>query len=136
MASTVLNAQAQSLVTRGKPANLATINGSAQVVTFQVSQLVGNPNGFDTVVIFTTGNLVATGPILECSLDGGATWMGVIAPTASSSSPTFNTTTLNSDTAVSTINGYTIAGLQGHGLFRFGFTTYTSGSGACWVAIA
>lgn len=136
MASTVVNTAAQAFVRRGAPAKLGVINGAGQVVEFQVSQLVGNPNGFDTLVIWTDGNLVATGPILEASGDARATWLGVVAPTNASSSTTFNVTTLNSDTAASTANGYTIAGLQGWATFRFGFTTFTSGSGNVWVGIA
>lgn len=140
MASTLVNNSPgsgnQPMIPRGKPVNVGTISGGGQAIQFVVSQLIGNPNGFDSLVIFTTGNLSATGPILEVSIDGGTTWAGVVAPTNASSATTFNVTTLNSDTAVTTANGYTIAGLQGLGLFRFGFTTFTSGSGAVWVAIA
>jgi hypothetical protein len=137
MASTIINTNfGVPMVTRGKPSNLGTINATGQVVTFTVSARNEAPNGFDAVVITTTGNLVAATPILECSIDGGVTWFSVGLPSSSSSVPTLGTTVLNSDTATTSANAYTIAGLQGLGLFRFGFTTFTSGSGACWVAIS
>lgn len=134
MASTVTNGPGVPMVPRGKGTKIGAITATGQVVQFTVSQLVGNPNGFDSLAIFTDGNLSATTPILEVSIDGGSTWAGVVAPTNASSATTYNTTTLNSDTAVSSANGYTIAGIQGLGLFRFGFTTFTSGSGNVWVA--
>lgn len=135
--STVVNtATGVPAVNRGRPANLGTINATGQSVTFSVTRNESTPNGFDAVAIVTTGNLVATGPILEGSIDGGNTWFGIALPGANSSVPVFTTTPLAGDTAASTANCYTIASLQGLCLFRFGFTTFTSGSGAVWVAIA
>lgn len=136
MAATVVNGPGTPMVTRGKPVLIGTLPVSTtDAVQFTVSQLVGNPNGFDTLVIFTVGGTV-TLPVLEVSIDGGATWASVVAPTNASSSTTFSNSALaTGDTVVSSANGYTIAGLQGLGLFRFNASVAGS-SAAVWLAIA
>ena len=134
MASIIANGPGTPMVTRGKATNVGTlpVNASTTAVQFTVSQLVGNPNGFDSLVIFTVGGAVTT-PVLEVSIDGGTTWAGVVAPTNASSATTFNTTTFGGDTAVSSATGYTIAGIQGLGLFRFGAAVATAPA-VVWVA--
>src|SRR6266851_2760576 len=121
MASVIANGPGTPMVRRGAGQLIGTlpVNASTTAVQFAVSQLVGNPNGFDTLVIFTVGGTVGT-PILEVSIDGGVTWATVTAPTNASSSTNFTNTAFGGDTAVSSATGYTIAGLQGLGLFRWG----------------
>jgi len=136
MASVIQNGPGIPTITRGKPTKIATlpINASTTAVQFTVSHLVGNPNGFDTLIIFTVGGTVTT-PILECSIDGGTTWAQIVAPTNASSSTTFNTTTFGGDTAVSSANGYTIAGLQGYAIFRWG-AAVAAATADVWIGIA
>jgi hypothetical protein len=134
MASVVANGPGTPMVTRGRAANVGTlpINASTTVVQFAVSQLASNPNGFDELVIFTVGGTVAT-PILEVSIDGGNSWATVVAPTSASSAATFTNSAFGGDTAVSSATGYSIAGLSGLGLFRFGGAVSVAPS-AVWVA--
>lgn len=136
MPATVVNGPGTPLITRGKPVKVGTLPiSTTDAVQFTVSQLVGNPNGFDTLTIFTVGGTV-TAPILEVSIDGGNTWAGVVAPTNASSSTTFSTAALaTGDTVVSSANGYTIAGLQGLGLFRFN-AAVAAAPADVWIAIA
>jgi hypothetical protein len=136
MAAIVANGPGTPLITRGKPVNVGTIPVStAGAVQFTVSQLANNPNGFDEVVIFTVGGTV-TLPILEVSIDGGATWAGVVQPTTASSCATFSTAALaTGDTVVSSATGYTIAGLSGLGLFRFN-ASVAGAPTVVWIAIA
>ena len=136
MAAVIANGPGTPMITRGKPVKVGTlpINASTTAVQFTVSQLVGNPNGFDTLVIFCVGGTINT-PVLECSIDGGVTWATVVAPTNASSSTTFTAAGFAGDTAVSSANGYTIAGLQGLALFRFG-AAVTVATSDVWVAIA
>jgi hypothetical protein len=136
MASIIANGPGTPMIPRGKPVNVGTlpVNASTTAVQFTVSNLVGNPNGFDTLVIFTVGGTVGT-PVLECSIDGGATWATVVAPTNASSSTTFTNSAFGGDTAVSSAQGYTIAGLQGYALFRWG-AAVTVAPTAVWIAIA
>jgi hypothetical protein len=123
------------VLTRGKAVNLGTIAATANYVTFVVTTPPGPVNGFDSINFVTTGNLVATVPILECSLDGGATFFGITLPTSGSTVPILGVTVLTGETASSTANAYSIAGLQGL-VMRYGFNTVTSGSGACWAFLA
>jgi len=138
MASVIANGPGVPMVRRGAGQNIGTLptNASTTVVQFTVSALVGNPNGFDTLVIFTVGGTItASSQVLEVSIDGGNTWAAVVAPTNASSSTTFSTTVFGGDTAVTSALGYTIAGLQGLGLFRFG-AAITAGSAVVWAAMA
>lgn len=136
MASIIANGPGTPMVTRGKPVNLGTIpvSGGTTAVQFTVSALATNPNGFDELVIFCVGGTVGT-PVLEVSIDGGTSWATVVAPTSASSCATFTAAAYAGDTAVASANGYTIAGLSGLGLFRFG-ATVTVASTAVWAAIA
>lgn len=136
MASVIANGPGTPMVPRGRAVNLGTlpINASTTAVQFTVSQLVGNPNGFDDLLIFTVGGTVGT-PVLEGSVDGGVTWFGITASGASSSATQVSTTVFGGDTAVTSANTYIIAGLQGLTLFRWG-AAVTIGSTAVWVACA
>jgi hypothetical protein len=135
MAAVVANGPGVPMVPRGKGVNIGTLPVSTNnVVQFTVSQLVGNPNGFDSLAIFTVGGTVST-PVLEVSIDGGSTWAQVVAPTNASSATTYNAAAnaATGDTAVSSATGYTIAGLQGLALFRFN-AAVTVAPAAVWVA--
>lgn len=134
MASVIANGPGVPMVRRGAGNNVGTlpVNASTTVVQFTVSQLVGNPNGFDSLCIFTAGGTV-TGPILEVSIDGGVTWATVVAPTNASSATTFTNSTFGGDAAVSSATGYTIAGIQGLGLFRWG-AAVTVAPATVWIA--
>lgn len=132
MASNVVNQPGIPSIQRGKPVNLGSLGAAADVVQFTVTREESTPNGFDELVIFTTGG--ATTPALEVSIDGGTTWALVVAPTSASSLATFTAAASNGDTAVTSATGYSIAGLQGFGIFRFGGRT--AGTAVVWVAIA
>ena len=136
MASIIANGPGTPLVTRGKGTKVGTlpVNASTTAVQFTVSQLVGNPNGFDNLLIFCVGGTVTT-PVLEVSIDGGATWATVSAPGASSSATPVTNSTFATDPAVSSANSYIIGGLSGLGLFRFG-AAITVAPSDVWVAIA
>lgn len=136
MASVIANGPGTPMVTRGKPVLVGTlpVNASTTAVQFTVSQLTGNPNGFDEVIIFCAGGTVGT-PILEVSIDGGTTWATVTPPTSASSAVTFTAAGFAGDTAVASANGYTIAGLSGLGLFRFGAAVTVAPTNV-WVALA
>lgn len=138
--ATVINGPQFPMVTRGRPANLGTISASGQAVQFTISAPHGSssncPNGTDALTVITTGTLSATVPVLECSLDGGTTWFGIAATSGTpSSTPVTSTTVLTGDTAATSANSYPVSGLSGFPM-RFGFNTYTSGSGAVWVGCA
>src|SRR5579864_2273134 len=134
MASIIANGPGTPMVRRGAGINIGIlpVNASTTAVQFTVSQLVGTQNGFDSLVIFTVGGTVGT-PVLEVSIDGGATWATVVAPTNASSATTFTAAAFAGDTAVSSAQGYTIAGLQGLGLFRWG-AAVTVAPATVWVA--
>lgn len=134
MASIIANGPGTPMVPRGKGVNIGTlpINASTTAVQFTVSQLVGNPNGFDSLIVFTTGGTITT-PVLEVSIDGGLTWATVVAPTNASSASTFTAAAFAGDTAVTSAIGYTISGLQGLGLFRWG-AAVTVAPAVVWVA--
>jgi len=136
MASIIANGPGIPVIPRSKPLNIGTlpINASTTAVQFTVSNLIGSPNGFDTLVVFTVGGTINT-PVLECSIDGGVTWATVVAPTNASSSTTFTATAFGGDTAVSSATGYTIAGLQGYAVFRWG-AAVTVAPAAVWIALA
>jgi hypothetical protein len=136
MASVIANGPGVPMVTRGKGTNLGTlpVNASTTVVQFTVSSNASNPNGFDELVMFTVGGTITT-PVLEVSIDGGVTWATVVAPTNASSATTFTATAFGGDTAVSSATGYTIAGLSGYALFRFG-AAVTVGSTVVWAGIS
>lgn len=136
MASVIANGPGTPMLTRGKGTNVGTlpINASTTAVQFTVSQLANNPNGFDSLIIFTVGGTVNT-PVLEVSIDGGSTWATVVAPTNASSATTFTAGAFAGDTAVSSANGYTIAGLSGLALFRWG-AAVTVAPAVVWAAIA
>src|SRR6267378_290223 len=125
MAAVIANGPGTPMVPRGRGTNVGTLPVSTNnAVQFTVSQLTGTTNGFDSLVIFTVGGAVTT-PVLEVSIDGGVTWAQVVAPT--------NASAATGDTAVSSANGYTIAGLQGLGLFRFNAAVATAPA-VVWVA--
>jgi hypothetical protein len=136
MASVIANGPGTPMVTRGKGTNIGTlpVNASTTAVQFTVSSNANNPNGFDELIIFCVGGTVAT-PVLECSIDGGVSWASIVAPTNASSAVTFTIATFAGDTAVASANGYTIAGLSGLALFRFG-AAVTVGSTVVWAAIS
>jgi hypothetical protein len=136
MASVIANGPGTPMVTRGKGTNVGTlpINASTTAVQFTVSSNANNPNGFDELIIFCVGGTVAT-PVLECSIDGGVSWASIVAPTNASSAVTFTTATFAGDTAVANANGYTIAGLSGLALFRFG-AAVTVAPTVVWAAIS
>ena len=136
MASIIANGPGTPFVTRGKPALIGTlpVNASTTAVQFTVSALANNPNGFDELVIFCTGGTVGT-PVLEVSIDGGNSWATCTPPTNASSVCIFTNAAFAGDTPVASANGYTIAGLSGLGLFRFG-AAVTVAPTAVWVAIA
>ena len=136
MASVIVNGPGIPAIQRGKPVPIGTlpVNASTTAVQFTVTRQNLASNGFDTLVIFTVGGTINT-PVLECSIDGGATWATVTPPTSASSSTVFTAAAFGGDTAVSSANGYTIAGLQGLALFRWG-AAVTVGSTVVWVAIS
>jgi|SRR5215471_14733081 len=136
MASIIANGPGTPVIQRNKATNVGTlpVNASTTAVQFTVTGLTGTPNGFDTLVIFCVGGTVGT-PVLEVSIDGGITWATVVAPTNASSSTTFTAAGFAGDTAVSSANGYTIAGLQGYGLFRFGAAVSVAPT-VVWIALS
>jgi hypothetical protein len=137
MAAVIANGPGVPMVPRGRGTNIGTLPVSTNnVVQFTVSQLCGNPNGFDEVCIFTVGGTVGT-PVLEVSIDGGTTWAQIVQPTAASSAATFSAAqnAATTDTAVSSATGYSIAGLSGLALFRFN-AAVTVAPAVVWVANA
>ena len=137
MAAVIANGPGIPTVTRGRAQNIGTLPVSTNnAVEFTISQLMASPNGFDEVVIFTVGGTVTT-PVLEVSIDGGTTWAQVVAPTNASSASTFNAAAnaATGDAAVSSANGYSVAGLSGLGRFRFN-AAVTVAPAVVWVACA
>jgi hypothetical protein len=98
---------------------LGTIGANLQAVNFVVSGIQNS--SLKRLVLSVNGTLSATN-VLECSIDGGTTWFLVPALT---SDVTVSGTT---DTAAVYVFRYDVSGLTG-ALFRFGATTYVSGSG-------
>lgn len=128
MASVNVNGSGPSsspLIPRGRPFNIGTLTAAASVVQFTLDQEESSPNGVDCLTLITVGGTITPG--LECSIDGGNTWFGLVVRT-----PTFTVTTLNSDTAASSAGSYDVSGLQAGGLFRFGSTAIT-GSPVVWA---
>lgn len=136
MAAIIANGPGVPMVPRGHAFNIGTlpVNASTTAVQFTISALPAGTNGFDEVVIFCAGGTVGT-PVLEVSLDGGTTWATITPPTSASSAVTFTAAGFGGDTAVASANGYTVAGLSGLGLFRFG-AAVTVAPTAVWVACA
>lgn len=121
-----------SVITRGKVTSLGTIAAAQNYVQFTLPGGKDTPNGFDTLVLVTTGNLSASSPILEGSLDG-TNWFAITIPTSGSTVPILGTTLLTGETAVTSANAYSI--VQGI-VYRYGFNTFTSGSGTVFAFIA
>jgi|SRR6267378_55421 len=137
MPAVVANGPGVPMVPRGRGTNVGTLPVSTNnVVQFTVSQLHNNPNGFDEVCIFTVGGTVTT-PVLEVSIDGGVSWAQIVPPTSASSASTFNAAqnAATTDTAVSSATGYSVAGLSGLALFRFG-AAVTVAPAVVWIANA
>lgn len=135
MASIIANGPGTPMVPRGRGVPLGTlpVNASTTAVQFTVSQLVGNPNGFDDLLIFTVGGTVGT-PILEGSIDGGVSWFSIaVSGPNSSATQVAITGTFGGDPAVSSANSYIIAGLQGLTLFRWGAAVSVAPT-AVWAA--
>lgn len=131
MASTVTNGPGVPLIKRNAPTNLGQITAVTQVVAFTVSPPHSTPNGNDLVTIVSTGAITTGAVVLEASLDAGTTWYGI---PSNSQSVNVNTTTLNSDTAVSAAASFNISGMQG-ALFRVGVTGTITVNPSIWVLL-
>lgn len=138
MAFTVLAPGFTQQVTRGKTANLGTLAAANQAVQFTIANLREPPNGTDalTIQVPAAGALVGGTFVLEVSLDNGLSWGTVLASANSAganNSTAIVSTTGVADTAATFISTYNVTGLSGPGLFRFGTTALTSGTGAVLV---
>lgn len=129
MASTVVNGPGTPVIVRNRLTTLGVLTATTQVVQFALAVPASSPNGNDLLSLASTGAITTGAVVLEASIDGGTTWFGIAA---GSQAATFNTTTLNSDTAVSAAASFNISGLQG-ALFRAGVTGTITSNPTIWA---
>jgi len=120
-------------LTRGKPANLGTIVAAGDAVAFTVPEPSRDHQGF--LVIQLSGGTTPT-PVLEASLDGGATWftfptvvtVGVFFPYAI-------TGQIGGDAAATFGGQYNVSGHGAGTIFRFGRTDAGGGNAVVWAFV-
>lgn len=133
MASALKNALGITKLTRGKPVNLGTITSAGDVVGFTVPEPSRDHQGF--LVIQLAGGTTPS-PVLEASIDGGATWF--VFPTASTTGIFFSyaiTGQPGSDTAATFGGQYNVSGHGAGTLFKFGRTDANGGGAAVWALV-
>jgi len=128
MPSTVINKFGQpTKVSRGVPVNLGTLIAANTAVAFVISTPTFEHQG---VLILQTIGTAGTTPILEGSIDGGATFFVIPILT------TFAVTgQLTGDTAATSAFAYSVSGLGGGCLFKFGYTGAGVPAAAVWVMV-
>lgn len=118
---------------RGKPTNLGTITAAGDVVSFTFSEPSGMNQGF--LVIQLAGGTTPVG-VLECSLDGGATWFTF--PVASTTGIFFLyaiTGQPGADPAATFAGQYNVGGFGSGALFKFGRTDAGGGGAVVWALV-
>ncbi len=127
MAFTVVNSNmGMPRLQRGVDIPLGTLGAANQAIQFAIPMTL--EFSLKRLIIAVAGNLNASNYVLEASLDGGSTWFVVPAITSDL------TVSGVADTGAAFVNRYDVSGLGGN-QFRFGATTYTSGTGAVWAAV-
>jgi hypothetical protein len=120
-------------LTRGKPANLGTIVAAGDAVAFTVPEPSRDHQGY--LVIQLSGGTTPT-PVLEGSLDDGATWFTF--PTVATTGiffPYAITGQVGGDAAATFAGQYNVSGHGAGTRFRLGRTDANGGNAVVWALV-